>query len=274
MTTLFLISCFVIGAALGSFLNVVITRLPDPNQSIVRPRSRCDACGRAVASYDLVPIISYLILRGRCRFCHAKIGFFHPFIEALCAFMLLALGFRFGPSLQFIQHAVFFLLLLPIAWIDLRLWLIPLSLSLLLVGSGLVLGVLQGRYALYDRLIGAGAGFLFFAAVLVCSTYVLRRSGRLGPDQSAMGWGDPVLLAGIGAFLGYINLPTVVFLASVQGVIAAGILRLAGRRFSGDGDSGLPENALPFGPFLALAALQVAFFLPQSSHWLWESGTM
>ena len=128
-------------------------------------------------------------------------------------------------------------------------------------------------HALFPRVAGAFTGFVILAAVLVVSTVVMRKTGRLDDDQTAMGWGDPCLLAGIGAFVGFLPIPLVLFLASAQGAVAGIVLMMTGQlgeRKPVEGDEWVPPpTGVPFGPFLALAALEVAFWwsdIPVGEH--------
>jgi leader peptidase (prepilin peptidase)/N-methyltransferase len=262
----------VLGAFIGSFLNVVIARLPVPGESIVRPRSRCPSCRTLIAWYDNIPMLSWLILRARCRHCGNPISWRYPFVELLLALAAAIIALRVGMGWVGLELFVFTAILVAITYIDLDTFTIPLVLCVPLVPLGWLFGALGASSwemdvlvaALTPRLIGAGAGFLALASILVIGTAILRRTGRLGPDEFAMGWGDPILLAGIGAFIGWRFLPWAIFLASFQGAIIGAIQLRRGagfeRQITDPEDDWVPDqSAVPFGPFLSLAALEIAF---------------
>jgi len=154
---------FVIGAALGSFLNVVIYRLPR-GESLVRPRSRCPHCGAAIAPRDNIPILSYILLRGRCRACRKPINPRYPLVEATSAVLLTALWLREGPTIHFVAAALFVLMLVPIFFVDLEHRIVPNAISYPGTLLGLLLAVPQGR-VLDALLTAAGAGAFFLLTV-------------------------------------------------------------------------------------------------------------
>ena len=268
---------WVVGAVVGSFLNVVIHRLPIPELSVVRPRSRCPSCETEIAWYDNIPVCSYLLLKGACRVCASPISWRYPFIEAAVGLMLSYLVWNFGFSIQSVELFWFFCVLLCVAMIDYDTWLIPniLSLGLVPVGLGIAfflpdIGVtllpLPLPAPVINRLVGAIVGLILLGSLLVVSTYVLRRLGRLDENEFAMGWGDPFLLCGIGAFLGWQSIPVVLFLASVQGSIIGYFLiksQTLNYEPSEHDDWVPPQTGVPFGPFLALAALETALFFEE-----------
>lgn len=260
---------FVFGACWGSFANVVIARVPE-GLSVVWPRSRCPSCGTQIAARDNVPVLSWLLLRGRCRACGVGISARYPFVELLVGLFAVSLVMRDGWTLSALESFTFAIILVAIAFIDLDTWTVPHPLWIALAASGLLFGAAAAALAddwglLMARVIsGAGAG-LFFAALVVVATGILRRMGRLAPDQLAMGWGDPLIVIGIGAFLGWRLLSMVVFLASLQGAVVGLALKARGhlrgdRPVSAADDWVPPAGALPFGPFLALGALEARFF--------------
>ncbi len=260
---------FTVGACWGSFLNVVIARVP-AGLSVVTPRSRCPKCGTQIAAWDNLPVISWLALAGRCRACKASISPRYPMIELLLGLAGAAAVARSGWSTEALEVFVFVFLLTGIAFIDLDTWTVPHPLWIALVVSGLGFAALQmiehaAVEILVSRAIGAVGGGLLLGAVVVASTGIFRRTGRIAADQTAMGWGDPLIVVGIGAYLGWRLLPVVIFFASVQGVVAALLLRargaLAGDKPVSETDDWVPPaGAVPFGPFLALGALEAAFF--------------
>ncbi|MDQ7842936.1 MAG: prepilin peptidase [Armatimonadota bacterium] len=222
---------FALGAALGSFLNVVIYRLPR-RRSLVSPRSQCPSCGTPIAARDNIPLLSFLLLRGRCRYCRRPIGWRYPLVELLTAVLLTLLWLREGPTLQFAAAAVFVLLLIPIFFIDLEHRIVPNALSYPGIVLGLLLAVPQGRFA--DALFaGAGAGAVFLLIA------ILSRGG--------MGGGDIKLAVVMGAFLGWPAIAFALLVAFTTGALVGVVLLATGRRGRRD--------PIPFGPFLALGAV-------------------
>jgi len=260
-----------VGSVVGSFLNVVIARLPR-GESVVRPRSRCPGCGAGIAWYDNVPVLSWLLLRARCRRCRARISARYPLVELLVAILGGLAIQRHGLSAAAAAELAFGGFLVALAFIDLDTWLLPFALSLPFAALGLVAGGLHlapsGTFL--GALLGGGAGFLAFLAVHLVGEKVFRRE--------AMGFGDVVLLGGIGSWLGVGALLPVILFSSLQGSLVGIALLLLGRGQPGPaGETGLarpeagrdpvaatleedewvpPRNAVPFGPFLALAALE------------------
>lgn len=235
------------GLVIGSFLNVVVARLPH-GQSIVRPRSRCPGCSGAIAWYDNVPVLSYLLLRGRCRSCKQPISVRYPVIELLTAMLFLAVYVRFGASpLIALRDLPFVAALVAITFIDLEHRIIPDELSL----GGLVLGLLTAYWVpglgLASSAIGAAIGFGVFALL---SWGYQKARGAVG-----LGGGDVKLLAMLGAFLGPMAVFHVVLISSVLGS-AIGLAYAGVLRARGESDS-LMGVAIPFGPFLVVAALYV-----------------
>lgn len=288
------------GSSVGSFLNVVIARVPE-GLSVVSPRSRCPRCEKPIAWYDNIPLFSWLMLRARCRSCSLPISARYPFVELLVGGLAVAIAARWGFSVTGLELFVFACVLVAVAFIDLDTWTIPFVFPGILVVLGLVTGgvgellgaswappgwvqgvFLEGSSPFLERLIGAVAGLLVLGLINVVATYMARAGGRIGPEEFAMGWGDPLLLGAMGAVLGWRALPLVVFLASAQGAVAGIALALAGRMPGsveaekqaerreqgeqgehgehGDEEWTPPPTAMPFGPFLALAGLEVAFF--------------
>lgn len=262
----------VVGAVFGSFANVVIHRLP-LGASVVRPGSRCPGCGQAIRWYDNVPVLSYLWLRGRCRACRAPISLRYPLVEICLAVLSLASLVRAlawagpGATLAGLVAAwvfvfAFCFLLVVITFIDLEHWRIPPVLSV----PGAALGVLFAASAgdltgvgVVASLVGAALGSL--PLVLLIEGY-RRLAGREG-----MGYGDVFLMGMVGAYLGYASLPFVLFASSLQGLVVAVPAVLARGRpvppWEG-ADSEAPRSLrhapVPFGPFIALAALEWLFF--------------
>lgn len=229
-------SLTVLAPVVGSFLGVIVGRLPD-GLPIAWVRSRCDICGAQLRAADLVPIFSWLAAKGRCRYCGHAVSWFYPGIElASLAVAVMAVSIDGGHAIWL--NCILGWWLLTLAWIDLRCWLLPDVLTLPLVIAGLAAAVVFDPDQLVDRAIGAAVGYLVLLGVAML--YRLLR-GREG-----LGRGDAKLLAGSGAWLGASALPQVIFLAAALALIGAACLRFAGRRLDA-------QTALPFGPFLALA---------------------
>jgi leader peptidase (prepilin peptidase)/N-methyltransferase len=263
-----------VGALLGSFLNVVIARVPQ-GLSVVRPRSRCPACGAPIAWYDNVPVVSWVLLRARCRRCRAPISARYPLVELLGAGAALAAWARHGLSLAALAELLFALLLVALSFIDVATWTLPNALTwpLLALGVGAAAIGAGPAPSLASSAAGAAVGFAVLALVAWGSTAVARRAGRIAADQEAFGFGDVWLYAGLGAFLGVEALLPVLLLASIQGALVGVVLVLVGRAASGERDgrgpvyedgSVPPRASVPFGPFLALGALE----------WLWAGAAL
>jgi leader peptidase (prepilin peptidase) / N-methyltransferase len=253
---------FAVGAVVGSFLNVVIARVPK-RQSIVSPRSRCPRCGSAIAWYDNIPLVSWILLRARCRNCGLRISTRYPLIELLMGVLAVAVFQRAGPTWTAVGYFSFIATLVALAYIDLDTWLLPHQITWPLLAVGLASPLWNRELTWMESFIGAGAGFALFAAIAILGEKVLKRE--------TMGWGDVWLIAAIGAWLGWPALLPVVLLSAVQGAIVGTIL-LATRREpapapppqpavpSSDDDWVPPKHAVPYGPFLSLAALEYLFF--------------
>jgi leader peptidase (prepilin peptidase)/N-methyltransferase len=244
-----LIHAFIVmlGLIIGSFLNVVVARLPH-DQSVIKPRSRCPGCGSAIAWYDNIPVLSYLLLRGRCRGCKKSISVRYPVIELLTATLFFAVYARFGLGLLLpLRDWPFVAMLVAITFIDLEHRIIPDELSL----GGLVLGLVTSWWVpglgLASSLLGAAVGYGFF---WLLSWGYYKAKGKMG-----LGGGDVKLLAMLGAFLGPMAVFHVILISSMVGSVIglsyAGILKARGQSDS------LMGVAIPFGPFLVLAALYV-----------------
>lgn len=238
-----------LGAVVGSFLNVVIYRLPR-GQSLVRPPSSCPICGSRVRPWHNVPVLGYLWLRGRCRDCSAVISPRYPAVEALTGALTAGLWLRFGPTPEFAAGFALIAGLVAITFIDLDHRIIPDSLSL----GGVALGFassfvtpLGWKASLAGVALGGGA----LLAVAFGYYALTRREG--------MGLGDVKLLAAIGAFLGWEAVLFTIFVSSVVGS-AVGLTLAAVRR------SDL-KLEVPFGPFLALGAGAYLYYGPELVQW-------
>lgn len=236
----------VLGLVIGSFLNVVIARLPE-RKSLVKPRSACPKCGYQLRWFDNIPVFSFIFLRGKCRSCQASISFRYPVVELLTGLLFLTVKLRFGMTpLLFVRDFPFVSILVAITFIDLETRLIPDPLSLGGLALGLATAYFTPGLGLALSMGGAALGFLLFYGV---AWYYQWRTGRSG-----MGGGDIKFLAMLGAFLGPAGVLTTIFVSSVLGTILGLSYAWVMRRRSG-GDESLMKVALPFGPFLVLGAL-------------------
>lgn len=243
-------AAFVFGAVIGSFLNVCIYRIP-AGESIVRPRSRCGACGSPIKWYQNVPILSFLALRRRCAACGAKISWRYPLVEALTGVLFTLQVFRFGAQPFVLVLMLLAAILVTIAFIDLDHQIIPDIISLPGIVVGFLASFLLPWVAWSDSLLGIllGGGSLY----LVASGY----SWLTGKE--GMGGGDIKLLAMIGAFLGWKAILPIIFFSSVLGTLVGVPVMLVKKA---DG-----KLAIPFGPFLAAGALVYLLWGPLIVRW-------
>jgi len=236
------------GLALGSCLNVVITRLPR-RESVWAGRSRCPQCRAVPPWHDHIPLLSYLWLRGRCRFCGTAISWRYPLVELLGGLLGAALWLKFPGDLLLLAYGPFCLALLALSAIDLEHRLLPDALTLPGIGLGLGLAAVLPHLSLG----AAAAGALWGAAslLLIGWAYEKVRGAR------GMGGGDIKLMAMIGAFMGPAALPLVLFLGAALGTLAGVTLGLAQGRWR---QGQWRTAAIPFGPFLAAGALLYLFW--------------
>ncbi|MEM7403080.1 MAG: prepilin peptidase [Myxococcota bacterium] len=262
---------FATGATFGSLLGALIERFPR-GMSLWRPRSFCMQCNTQLAWYDLIPLLSFLLLQGRCRHCHTKIQPKLLLLELLCGLLLCLLAARWGNSICTLQLFCLCWLLLAIAYLDAQTGWMPLNLLILLLLSGWGFAALSDMgfdksscvlsVNLLQRFAASTAAFAALGAVLLMSTKILQYRKRLQPQQTAMGWGDPLLLAGIAAYVGFLWLPMILFLASLQSVVVHLFYRITQKPWipqkwhAESDDNQLAEQAIPFGPFLAAATWQ------------------
>ena len=232
----------VVGAAVGSFLNVLICRLPE-GLSIVVPSSHCPKCKHAIRFYDNIPIVSYLVLRGRCRDCGEKISLRYPLVEALTAAMSLFLFWKFGLSFQYLFAFVFTCALIVITFIDFDHQIIPDVITL----PGIPLFALVAMFFMGLTWLDAVLGVLIGGGCL----YVVAVGYELITKREGMGGGDIKLLAMLGGFLGWKSLFFIVFLSSLLGALVGIAVMIAKGRDM--------KYAVPFGPFLSVAAVAYLF---------------
>jgi len=228
---------------IGSFLGVLVRRLPD-GRPIAWSRSRCEGCGARLAVRDLVPLYSWIAAKGRCRYCGHRLGWFYPGIElAALAVALAAVAVDGGERIWL--DCLLGWWLLALAWIDIRRSLLPDALTLPLVVAGLAAAAAFDHERLTERALGAAIGYLSLRLVAL----IYRRlRGREG-----LGGGDAKLLAASGAWVGASALPQLVLIAATAALAAATCLRLVGIRLEA-------HSALPFGPFLAFATWLIWLF--------------
>ena len=232
----------VAGAAIGSFLNVLIHRVPT-GQSIVFPPSHCPKCKKGIRFYDNIPIVSYLMLRGRCRDCQEKISLRYPFVEAITAFLSLFLFWKFGLSSHYLFSFAFTCALIIITFIDLDHQIIPDVITLPGIPIFFLIAVFFMGIPWLEALLGIliGGGCLFAIAFLY--EVITKREG--------MGGGDIKLLAMLGAFLGWKSLFFILFVSSLLGaVVGISVMMARGKDM---------KYAVPFGPFLSIAAVAYLF---------------
>ncbi|RLB18569.1 MAG: prepilin peptidase [Deltaproteobacteria bacterium] len=241
---------FLFGLALGSFANVCIYRLP-LGRSIVSPPSSCPHCGQQIKFYDNIPLLSYLLLKGKCRVCGHPISAQYPLVELSMGLISLALFIRYGASYQYILYLLFTGSLVVITFIDLHHQIIPDVVSL----PGIAVGFLSSFFLIsvswIDSVIGIVAGG---GALLVIAIIFEKLTGREG-----IGGGDIKLLAMIGAWMGWKALPFIVLVSSLAGtIIGGGALLITGKGYG---------VRIPFGPFLAMGTLIYFFFGSMILQW-------
>ncbi len=243
METLTLAFVFTFGAIIGSFLNVCIARLPD-GRSVVTPPSHCPKCQTYLSWYENIPILSYLVLGGRCRTCKIRISPIYPAVEVLTGALAVALFLRLGPTLAFAGYFAFAAALVVITFIDLDHQIIPDVISLPGIVVGLAFSLVSPLVTPLDAILGvlAGGGVLLSVAWLY----------KTFRGQEGMGGGDIKLLAMIGAFLGWQSIFVTLFVGSVIGSIIGVVVMLY--------EGADTKLAIPFGPFLAGGALVYLFW--------------
>ncbi|NNJ93252.1 MAG: prepilin peptidase [Halobacteria archaeon] len=258
---LFLFATGILGLVVGSFLNVVIHRLPvimertwlhelreqqgedkpadvsEPAYNLVTPASACPQCGHRITAAENIPLLSFLILRGRCAGCSKRIPVRYPLVELVTAVLSVIVAVRFGFSVQTLAALAFTWALVPLFMIDFDHQLLPDSITLPLLWGGLLLSLPEVFVDSTTSIIGAAAGYL--------SLWMIYHLFRLVTGKEGMGYGDFKLLGAIGAWVGWQALPVVVLFSSLVGaVLGIGLILFRGR------DHNQP---MPFGPFLAAA---------------------
>jgi leader peptidase (prepilin peptidase)/N-methyltransferase len=234
--SLFTVVAGLLGAVIGSFLNVCILRWgAEPKESVVRPPSHCPKCGRGLAWYDNIPIVSWLLLRGRCRGCGVPISIQYPLIELATALLWAFMAWRHGIGLEALRGAAFGTILLGIAMTDFRAYIIPDEFSVGGLALGILFALAAGRQPLGTALLGAAVGFGLLWVVAIAGEWIFK--------QEAMGGGDIKMMAMVGAFLGWQGTLLTIFLGALFGSLIYVPLTLMGHK-----------RLVPFGIFLAVGA--------------------
>jgi leader peptidase (prepilin peptidase)/N-methyltransferase len=248
------------GLLIGSFLNVVIYRVPKMYQrawenevaeeagqplphtdrfNLMVPRSGCPHCGHRITALENIPVVSYLVLRGKCSSCKAPISPRYPVIEAVTGLLSAVVVWHFGTGLLGIGALVFLYMLVAMTWIDYDTYMLPDNMTLPLMWLGLLINLNGTLVPLHDAVIGAAAGYM-----ALWSIYWLF---KLVTGKEGMGYGDFKLLAALGAWMGWTMLPTIILLSSVVGAaVGLSLIAFAGRD---------RDKHIPFGPYLAGAGL-------------------
>lgn len=249
--TVILIFYILFGLVIGSFGNVCICRLPE-GQSVVKPASRCPRCGRVIRWYDNIPLISFLILRGRCRDCGEKISVQYPLVELGTALLFVGCYLAFGLSVYSVCAALFCAALLFLSVTDIQCLIIPDPYHVVVLVLAAICAFVPSPVMWYDRLIGfaVGGGILYLIAVL--AEKILKKEG--------MGGGDIKLLAVSGAFLGWQLMLLGLFLGSIVGAVV-GIAAMASKKADG------LAAKIPFAPWLSAGMLISLFFGWQLIDW-------
>lgn len=246
---------FLFGAVIGSFLNVCIYRMP-LDQSIISPGSRCMSCGTAVRWFDNIPVISWLLLRGRCRGCGAGFSIRYPLVELLNACLFLLLFLRFGLTLPFLVYALLVSALVVVTFIDFDHQIIPDEISLPGIGLGFLVSFFLPEPGWLSSLAGIIVGWGSLALVFYAYLWLTGREG--------MGGGDAKLLAMLGGFLGLQAVPFIIFTSSLVGSLA-GLSIMALQRKG-------RHLAIPFGPYLVFGAILYIFYGPWLINWYLRLG--
>ena len=241
---------FIVGLCIGSFLNVCIYRIPLQG-SIVTPGSKCPRCDTPIAFYDNIPLLSFLLLRGRCRKCKSPIGFRYPLVELLTGLLTVLVFAVFGPTPEGFIYFLLVTVLIAVTFIDIDHRIIPDRITLPGIPFFFLAAFFLPRFTVTDSLLGilAGGG----------SLYLVAWGYHLLTGQEGMGGGDIKLLAMIGAVIGWQGVLFTIFAGSLLGCIAGFSLMIKNRK-------GM-KLAVPFGPFLSMGAIIYVFFGPSVVHW-------
>jgi len=260
------------GLCVGSFLNVVIYRLPKMMEAqwraecaslageepaagevfnLVHPRSRCPGCGTQITALQNVPVVSWLVLRGKCARCKAPISFRYPAVEIAAGVLAAVMAWRFGYSAALLGALVFSWALLALTFIDLDTQLLPDDITLPLLWAGLLANMFGAFTDLRSAVLGAVGGYMLL--------WLVYWGFRLIAKKEGMGYGDFKLLAALGAWVGWQVLPFIVVVSAGVGAIVGGIVLWLSKR-------GM-ETRIPFGPYLALGGLAALLYGRQAVIW-------
>lgn len=251
-----------LGLSFGSFLNVVAYRYPimmerdwkrechdflelEPpkfddklaSMTLATPASACPNCGHKIRFWENIPVISYLLLKAKCSSCHTKISFQYPAVELITAIASLTVAYKFGVTIQTVAALLFTWVLIALTLIDLKKLLLPDTITLPLIWSGISLGFFEVFTNLNDSVIGAIGGYLILWSIYHLFKLLTKKEG--------MGFGDFKLLAALGAWLGYSYLPQIILVSSVVGSIIGISMMVIGKTKQ--------QQPIPFGPYLAIA---------------------
>lgn len=275
---------FLVGAAIGSFLNVVIHRLPlmmykdwsqqckelqeDPflekvpnsNISLAQPASRCPECSTAIHPLQNIPILSYLILRGKCSHCHTSISPRYFAIELACSLLAMYLVYLYGPTVQAFFYILFTFMLVPLVFIDIEHKLLPDSITYLILWIGVVYSLLGYGISLDTSVIGVLAGYLSLWSVYI--------SFKVLTGKEGMGHGDFKLFAAIGAWVGWKLLLPVILIASISGTLLSIIMMSLPKNSSRKLSS---TTTIPFGPYLAIGGWITLIWGHELVNWYLKS---
>ncbi len=232
-------------------LDAVGRARPDGSEGLFRPASHCPACHAPVVGWRRLPVLGWLLLRGRCGACHAAIGWRYPAIEILTAGLFAACAWRYGATPVALFAMGLSAMLVALAWIDFESTLLPDALTQPLVWAGLLVNLFGAFTTLPLAVVGAVAGYVFL--------WVIFHVFRLLTGREGMGYGDFKLLAALGAWFGVESLPMVLLAASLVGVLIGGLLTMSGRAGRG--------QPLPFGPYLALAGIVMLLLGGEQGLW-------
>lgn len=250
MDSLFYVLIFMVGLLLGSFFNVCIYRIPR-EESIVFPASHCTSCGTQLKWKDLIPVFSFILLGGRCRYCGEKISIKYPLVELFVALMYLILALIFGMSSSFFVYAFLSSLLIIASIIDLEFQIIPNGLVIIGIIVGLVFSLIGLSVHIEDALIGMLVGGGTFLLVALLAQLILKKEG--------MGGGDIKLMAMIGLFIGWRLTILSILLSIYSGGLIGGLLLLLRIKKRSD--------AIPYGPFIALGTFLSILYGNQLINW-------
>lgn len=234
---------FTLGIIIGSFLNVCIYRIPK-NESIVYPPSHCSDCSHPLKWYDLIPLLSYLSLKGKCRYCGGVISPQYPFVEFLNGIIYIINFYYFGLSLDFVFYSIILSILIVISFIDYKHQIIPDGLILLIFIFGIIHKMLlyfvyKENIYLFDSFVGFAVAFIIFLLIAIVS-------------KGAMGGGDIKLIASLGFILGLKRIVLNILLSFIIGAVLSIVLLITGKKGR--------KDPIPFGPFINISFMATLLF--------------